>query len=67
MSLTAVDQIGHPVKANIQTLLNYTDSGLAEGQLTREIPGECTDLTFNVVSPHSYERLTLYASDGPCG
>ena len=65
-SLAAVDQIGHPVDANIQTLLNFTDSGLAEGQLTREIPGECTDLTFNVVSPHTSEALTLYASDGPC-
>ena len=31
-----------------------------------KIPAECTNLTFNVVSPHGSEILTLYASDGPC-
>ena len=53
VSLVAVvnDQIGSPVRGVIQTSLNFTESGLAEGQLTREIPGECTDLTFNIVSP----------------
>ena len=66
VSLVAVDQIGQPVNATIQTSLSFTESGLAEGQLAREIPGECTDLTFNVISPHNSERLTLYASDGPC-
>ena len=66
LSLVAVDQIGHPVSGTIQTSLNFSGSGLAEGQLTRTIPGECTNLTFNVVSPHSSEKLTLYASDGPC-
>ena len=65
-SVVAVDQIGHPVNGTIQTSLKFTESGLAEGQLTREIPAKCTDLTFNVVSPHSTEELTLYASDGPC-
>ena len=40
--------------------------GLAEGQLTQEVSGECTNLTFNVFSPHNSEELTLYASDGPC-
>ena len=66
LSIVAVDQIGQPVNATIQTSLNFTESGLAEGQLTREIPAKCTDLTFNVVSPHSSEQLMLYASDGPC-
>ena len=66
LSLVAVDQVGTPVNAIIQTSLNFTESGLSEGQLTREIPAECTDLTFNVVSPHETEHLTLYASDGPC-
>ena len=66
ISLTAVDQIGQPVNAIIQSSLTFTESGLAEGQLIREIPGECTDLTFNVVSPHNSEYLYLYASDGPC-
>ena len=66
LSVVAVDQIGHPVSATIQTTLNFTESGLAEGQLTKEIAGECTDLMFNVVSPHNSETLTLYALDGPC-
>ena len=66
LSVVAVDQIGHPVSATIQTSLNFTESGLAEGQLTKKIAGECTDLMFNVVSPHNSETLTLYASDGPC-
>ena len=66
VSLVAVDQLSKSVNATIQTSLNFTESGLAEGQLTREIPAECTDLTFNVISPRNSEELTLYASDGPC-
>ena len=66
VSLVAVDQIGQPVNATIQTSLSSTGSGLAEGQLARKISAVCTDLTFNVVSPHNSENLTLYALDGPC-
>ena len=66
LSVVAVDQVGQPVSANIQTALHFTESGLAEGQLARRIPAECTDLTFNIVSPQNTENLTLYASDGPC-
>ena len=66
LSLAAVDQVGKPVDAIVQTSLNFMESGISEGQLSREIPAQCTDLTFNVVSPHDSETLTLYASDGPC-
>ena len=66
LSVVAVDQIGQPVSATIQTSLHFTESGLAEGQLARKRPAECTNLTFNVASPHNFEILTLYASDGPC-
>ena len=66
ISLVAVDQIGQPVNGTIQTSLSFAESGLAEGQLARKIPAECTSLTFNVVSSHDLENLTLYASDGPC-
>ena len=65
-SVVAVDQSGQPVSATIQTSLRFAESGLGEGQLARKIPAECTNLIFNVVSPHSAESLTLYASDGPC-
>ena len=66
VSLVAVDQLKQPVKATIHASLKSTQSGLSEGQLTAEIGGECTNLTFNIVSPHEYEELTLYAIDGPC-
>ena len=65
-SVVAVDQVGQPVSATIQTSLHFTESALAEGQLARKISAECTNLTFNIVSPHHSENLTLYASDGPC-
>lgn len=66
LSLVAVDQVGHPVNATIQTSLAFTASGLGVGQLMRNISSTCTNLTFNVYSPHSSEELELYASDGPC-
>ena len=66
VSLVAVDQMDQPVNATIQTSLHFTESGLAEGQLARPRPAECTNLMFNVVSPNNSENLTLYASDGPC-
>ena len=66
LSVVAVDQFGRPVSGTIQTSLHFTESGLAEGQLARKIPAKCTNLIFSIVSPHSSENLTLYASDGPC-
>ena len=66
LSLVAIDQIGHPVNATIQASLTFTESGLAEGQLARIVSAKCTDLAFNIISLHSLENLTIYASDGPC-
>ena len=66
VSFVAVDQVGHPVSAIIRTSLNFSDSGLGEGQLERNISTECTELIFNVVSLHSSEKMILYASGGPC-
>ena len=66
LPVVAVDQVGQPVRATIQTSLHFTESGLAEGQLARPIPAECTDLTFSIVSPHKSENLFLYASNGRC-
>ena len=64
--ISAVDQMSQPINASIQAFLHFTESGLAEGQLSRKISAGCTNLTFNAVSPHDSETLTLYASDGPC-
>ena len=66
VSLVAVDQIGQPVNATIKSSLQFDESGIAEGQLAKKIHKGCTDLTFNVVSPHDSETITLFASDGPC-
>lgn len=66
ISLVAVDQLEHPVSATIQSLLKSNVSGLLEGQLTRTVAEECTDLSFNIISPKNSEQLSLYASDGPC-
>ena len=66
VSLVAVDQVGQPVSATIQASLSSAESGLSEGQLSKNISTNCTDFTFNIVSPHDSETLALYASDGPC-
>ena len=66
VSLASIDQINHPVDGLIHASLNFTESAVASGQATREIPAKCTNLKFNVFSPHSTEKLTLYALDGPC-
>ena len=61
------DQVSWPVNATIQSSLTHSESGLAEGQLSREIRDKCTDLSFSITSTHGQEELSLYASDGPCG
>ena len=66
VSLVAVNQVKQPVIATIHASLLFPQSGLSEGQLTSEIQGECTNLTFNVVSRCKHENLILYALDGPC-
>ena len=37
VSVVAVDQIGRVINGTIQTSLNFSESGLAEGQLTRDM------------------------------
>ena len=66
VSVVAVDQVSRPVNATIQSSLTHSESGLAEGQLLREIRDNCTDLSFSITSTHDREELSLYASDGPC-
>ena len=66
VSLASLDQINQLVNGLIHSSLKFTDSAVASGQATRQIPAKCTNLTFNIVSNHSFEELTLYALDGPC-
>ena len=65
MSLIAVDQVYRPVNATIQGYLYSTESDLTRGQVT-SISDTCTDISFQIISSHETERLTLYASNGPC-
>ena len=67
--LFAVDQMYNHVKAVIQDTLSYSISGLAEGQLSREVnvnSKECAALNFNIVSSSNSGELIIHAADGPC-
>ena len=65
LPLAAVDQASHTISANIYIFLQSNESGIGEGQLVQSTGGSCTNLNFNVFSPHEYEELIMYA-DGPC-
>ena len=65
ISLIAVDQVYRPVKATIEGHIHSTRSNLLYGQVTN-IPDKCTEVSFRITSLDHFEKLTLYASDGPC-
>ena len=64
--LVAVDQVNHSVDANIISSLSSQDGGFSEGQQTQSVDRICSNITFNVFSPHDSETINLFA-DGPCG
>ena len=66
MSLVAVDQVNHSVDANIISSLSSQDGGFSEGQQTQSVGRNCSNVTFNVFSPHNSERISIFA-EGPCG
>ena len=66
MPLVAVDQVNHSVDANIISSLSSQDGGFGEGQQTQSVGKNCSNVTFNVFSPHNSETINLFA-DGPCG
>ena len=66
VSLVVVDQVNHAVDTNITTSLSSSDGGFGEGQQTHSVESNCTNLTYNVFSPHKSETLNLYPN-GPCG
>ena len=65
VSVVAVDQVNNTVDANITTSISSSDGGFGEGQHTQSVGRNCTDLTYNVFSPHDHETINLFA-DGPC-
>ena len=66
MPLVAVDQVNHSIDASIISSLSSTDGGFSEGQQIQSVGKNCSNVTFNVFSPHSSEIINLFA-DGPCG
>ena len=64
--LVAVDQVNHPVNANITISLSSRGGSLSFGQQKQHVDRNCTNLAFSVFSPSDRETLTLFA-DGPCG
>ena len=64
--LIAVDQVNHSVDANIISSLSSQDGGFSEGQQTQSVGKNCSNVTFDVFSPHNSETINLFA-DGPCG
>ena len=49
VTLASIDEIGQPVNGLIHASFKFARSAVASGQATREIPAQCTNLTFNVV------------------
>ena len=64
--LVVVDQVNHSVDANIISSLSSQDGGFSEGQQIQSVRKNCSNVTFNVFSPHNSEIINLFA-DGPCG
>ena len=65
VTVVAVDQVNNTLYANISTSISSYDGGFGEGQQTQNVGTNCTDLTYNVFSPHDSETINLFA-DGPC-
>ena len=65
VSLVAFDQVNHTTDANITISLSSSEGGFGEGQQIQSVETKCTNLTFNVFSPHDNETINLYP-DGPC-
>ena len=66
ISVVAVDQVGHVLKSVARAFLSSNDGGLKEGQLQQSVGTNCTDLTYNVITPHDSEEIMINAI-GPCG
>ncbi|XP_064389191.1 uncharacterized protein LOC135337227 [Halichondria panicea] len=67
ISVMAVDQVGNPVNATIQSSV-VSESGvnrLKEGQAEQRVGNQCTELEYNVFSQDSSAQVELYAK-GPC-
>ena len=65
VSLVAVDQVNHTLASNVTAFVS-SNGGLSEGQQYQSLENRCTNLSYNVFTPHESEELLLNAV-GPCG
>ena len=66
LSIIAVDQVDHTLESDVTAFISSPDGGLKEGQQQQSLGTNCTDVTYNVITPHDSEELLLNAV-GPCG
>ena len=62
VSVVAVDQANNAIQTNITSSLSSTDSSFGEGQQSQSIERNCTDLSYNVFSPHDSEVIDLFVN-----
>ena len=65
IKVAAVDEVGHLVSASIHSHLRSTRGGLEGGQEFQNTSKTCTELNFNLFSPHDEEVLIMFV-EGPC-
>ena len=66
VELVTVDQVNHTLADTlVHSLLNSTNSGIGAGQLVQKTQKGCSQVYFNIFSPHSSEVLSMYP-EGPC-
>ena len=66
INIVAVDHVNHTINdTTIHASLNSTVGSLGEGQETQRTYTGCTELSYDLLSPHDSEQLLLYA-EGPC-
>ena len=66
VSFVAVNQVNITLIANISSSVSSSDGGFGEGQQVQNVGRNCTNVTYNVYSPHNSEAINLFP-DGPCG
>ena len=65
LSLVAMDQVGKPVSATLRSSLTSDSGRLKEGQQSRRIGNQCSQLEYNAYSSSATEDIEFYAN-GPC-
>ena len=65
LTVVVVDQVNCTIGGYICSSLPE-GSSLGEGQQLQNVSKQCTNLTFNISSPHSSEELILYTDPSPC-